>query len=140
MRPGRSSREVQPTVPLAVGGGKLVTGFGHTTISPLVCEKIAARAAGEVDGVAVVGTGLSRLAPWSGGPAAGAVADVDGESVAVDLALRLRYPLPAAQTALAVRQRVARRLGELTGLAVREVSITVAELAAEEGGPGRRVE
>lgn len=129
-----------PTVPLAPAGRGLVTGFGHTTIAPLVCEKIAARAASEVDGVRVVGTGLSRRVPWTTSPAAGAAADVDGQSVAVNLSLRLRYPAPAGETAARVRERVTLRLAELAGLTVREVTITVAELVADDRPRRSRVE
>ncbi len=132
--------EVDPTVPLAPAGGRLLTDLGHTTISPRVCEKIATRAATEIDGVGVVRSGLARLVPWSAAPAAGATADVRGDTVSVDLSVRIRYPLPVAQTARQVRRQVVRRLGELAGLDVRDVAITVAELADGGDAPRRRVE
>jgi uncharacterized alkaline shock family protein YloU len=132
-------RPDDPTVPLPAGGGRLETDLGVTTVAPLVCEKIAARAAAEVDGVEVVATGLSRLAPWSSSPSAGATADVRGHSVSVDLTVDVRYPLPVATTARLVRERVTARLGELAGLAVRDVTVTVAGLPDECGAHPPRV-
>ena len=132
-----SIRATDPTVPLPAGGDKLATDLGLTTISPVVCEKIAARAAGEVVGVGVVQTGMARLVPWSAAPSAGAAADVHGHTVSVDLSISVRYPQPVADTAREVRRRVTQRLRELAGLDVGGVTITVAELPAD-GGPGRR--
>lgn len=129
-----------PTVPLPAGGGRLATDLGITTVAPLVCEKIAARAAAEVDGVEVVQTGLGRLVPWSAPPAAGASADVQGQSVSVELTVTVRYPLPVGRTAREVRERVTRRLGELAGLAVRDVTVNVGGLPSGDGPGRRRVE
>lgn len=130
-----------PTVALAEGGDRLATDLGLTTISPLVCEKIASQAAGEVVGVAVVQTGMARLVPWSAAPSAGAAADVHGHTVSIDLCISVRYPQPVGQTAAEVRRRVTQRLGELAGRTVGGVTITVAELAAADGaGRRRRVE
>lgn len=133
-------RPDDPTVPLPPGGGRLETDLGVTTVAPRVCEKIASRAAAEVDGVELVATGLSRLVPWSSSsPSAGATADVRGHSVSVDLTVDVRYPLPVATTARLVRERVTARLGELAGLAVRDVTVTVAGLPAQCGARPRRV-
>jgi uncharacterized alkaline shock family protein YloU len=123
-------RPDDPTVPLPAGGGRLETELGVTTVAPRVCEKIAARAAAEVDGVEVVATGLSRLAPWSSSASAGATAEVSGHAVSVDLTVDVRYPLPVATTARRVRERVTARLGELAGLGVRGVTVTVTGLPA----------
>ena len=86
-------RPDDPTVPLPAGGGRLETELGVTTVAPRVCEKIAARAAAEVDGVEVVATGLSRLAPWSSSASAGATAELSGHAVSVDLTVDVRYPV-----------------------------------------------
>lgn len=138
--PATSVGPADPTVPLAPGGGRLVTASGHTTISPRACERIAARAAAEVEGVGVVQTGLARLVPWSNAPPGGATAEVEGQTVSVDLSIRVHYPRPVVQTARQVRHQVTRRLGELAGLAVRDVTITVAELFTAEKPQPRRVE
>jgi uncharacterized alkaline shock family protein YloU len=135
--------EVQaPTAELP--GAGLVTGRGETVISPTVVEKIATRAASEVDGVGgVVETGLSRLLPWSigaGGPPARASADVGAESVAVDLTVNVLYPEPVAGVTNRVRSQVILRLNELCGLRATEVNITVPALVAPAAGQRRRVE
>ncbi len=122
----------------------LVTGRGETVISPTVVEKIATRAASEVDGVGgVVETGLSRLLPWSvgsGGPPARASADVGAETVAVDLTVNVVYPEPVATVTNRVRAQVTRRLSELCGLRATEVNIVVPALVVTARPQRRRVE
>lgn len=135
-----AARPEDPTVRLRAGGAPLETELGVTTVAPLVCEKIAARAAAEIEGVETVQTGLSRLVPWSATPAAGATADVRGHTVSVALTITVRYPLPVAHTARQVRERITRRLGELAGLEVRDVTIDVGDLPAGGGPAPRRVE
>lgn len=117
---------------------------GVTTISPSVFEKIAARAAAEVDGVqGEVRGGLDRLlrpwtAPSANGPAA-ASADVEGDGVAFDLTVKVAYPVPVRRVASEIRRRVSTRVAELTGCGVREVNVTVAELVLDERRPARVV-
>jgi uncharacterized alkaline shock family protein YloU len=122
----------------------LVTSRGQTIISPTVVEKIATRAASEVDGVGgVVETGLSRLLPWSighGGAPARASAEVGAETVTLDLTVNVVYPEPVATVTNRVRERVMRRLSELCGLRATEVNIAVPALVAPVGGRRRRVE
>jgi len=130
-----------PTTGLPRAG--LVTARGETTISPGVVEKIAARAASEVDGVGgVVQTGLSRLLPWSvgGDSAARASADVGASTVTVDLTVNVLYPEPVAEVTNRVRDQVSRRLADLCGLLATEVNISVPALMAPERGRRRRVE
>ena len=120
----------------------LVTSRGETMIAPRVVEKIATRAASEVEGVGgVVQGGLSRLLPWvSGDSPAQAAADVDRDTVAVNLTVNVRYPEPVRKVTGRVRDHVVRRLAELTGLTATEVNISVDELVLERGGARRRVE
>lgn len=121
----------------------LVTGRGETIITPAVVEKIASRAASEVDGVGgVVGTGLSRLLPWSVGAASPprASAEVDVDTVTVDLTVNVVYPRPVATVTNEVRARVSRRLAELCGLRATDVNIAVPALVAAGPGARRRVE
>lgn len=130
-----------PTVPLPAAGGRLETDLGVTTVSPLVCERIAARAAAEVEGVEVVPTGVARMVPWpAGSPSAGASADVHGHTVSVEVAVEIRYPLPVAGTAREIRSRVTRRLRELSGLGVGDVTVTVTGLSTAGRERRRRVE
>lgn len=134
-----TTRDLSPP-PVAAGG--LVTPRGETTIAPTVVEKIASKAATEVDGVGgVVQTGLGRLLPWvSDQSAAEAAADIDRETVAVDLTMNVLYPEPVGKVTGNVRDHVVQRLAALTGLTVTEVNITVDELVIERGRARRRVE
>ena len=122
----------------------LVTPRGETIIAPNVVEKIATRAASEVDGVGgVVETGLSRLLPWSVGSGPQrprAVADVRAETVTVDLTVNVLYPEPVAVVTNRVRDQVTRRLAELCGLRATEVNIAVPALVTPPRGARRRVE
>jgi len=131
----------QPTADLP--RAPLVTSRGETIISPGVVEKIAIRAASEVDGVGgVVRAGLSRLLPWSvgGDPAARASAEVVAETVSVDLTVNVLYPQPVASVTNRVREQVSRRLIELCGLRTTEVNISVPALVAPARSQRRRVE
>ena len=119
-----------------------LTGRGETTIAPVVAEKIAARAASEVDGVGgVLRTGLSRLLPWtaSAGPAA-ADAAIDHGTVSVDLTVNVVYPRPVGAVTAQVRQQVTRRLADLCGLRAGRVDIVVPELVRPPARARRRVE
>ena len=121
----------------------LVTSRGETIIGPTVVEKIATRAASEVDGVGgVLQTGLSRLLPWSvgDGSPARASAEVGAETVTVDLTVNVVYPQPVAVVTNGVRDHVTRRLAELCGLRATEVNIAVPALVAPPRGARRRVE
>ena len=120
----------------------LLTPRGETTIAPLVVEKIASRAATEVDGVSdVVRAGLGRLLPWvSSDSSAQVAADVHEDTVTVDLTVNVRYPEPVRRVVANVRDRVAERLAALTGLTATEVNIVVDELVVERRDGRRRVE
>lgn len=123
--------------------GALVTTRGETIIAPTVVEKIASRAASEVDGVGgVVQTGLSRLLPWTvgGDSPARASAEVGGDTVTVDLTVNVCYPEPVAAVTNEVRTQVTRRLAELCGLRATAVNIAVPALVAPPRGARRRVE
>lgn len=144
--PAPTVDQAQPTVEGGRPDHPLVTPRGETVIGPAVVEKIAARAASEVDGVGgVVRTGLSRLIPWSleGASAARAHAEMsdkaDGE-VSLDLSVNVVYPHPVAAVTNQVRARVAQRLLEMCGLRVSRLDISVPALVAEPARPRRRVQ
>ena len=121
----------------------LITSRGETIIGPTVVEKIATRAASEVDGVGgVVQTGLSRLLPWSigDGSPARASAEVGAETVTIDLTVNVLYPQPVAVVTNGVRDHVTRRLAELCGLRATQVNIAVPALVVPPRGGRRRVE
>ena len=133
--------QLQPTADLPKAG--LVTDRGETIIAPLVIEKIATRAASEVDGVGgVVETGLSRLLPWSIGDAgpARASAAVGADTVTVDLTVNVLYPEPVAAVTNRVRAQVTQRLAQLCGLQATEVNIAVPSLVPPPRRVRRRVE
>lgn len=137
---GEGAEDDTTQVPAPTSG--LLTPRGETMIAPAVVEKIASRAATEVDGVGgVVRTGLGRLLPWvSDHSPAQAAADVDRETVAVNLTVSVRYPEPVGRVTRNVRDHVIERLGALTGLSATEVNIMVDELVIERRPPRRRVE
>ena len=121
----------------------LVTSRGETIIAPTVVEKIATRAASEVDGVGgVVQTGLSRLLPWTvgGDSPARASAEISTDTVTVDLTVNVLYPQPVAAVTNEVRTQVIRRLAELCGLRATEVNIAIPALVTPPRGARRRVE
>ena len=133
--------QIEPTADLPKAA--LVTSRGETIIAPTVVEKIATRAASEVDGVGgVVQTGLSRLLPWSiGDPGpARAAAEVGGDTVSVDLTVNVLYPEPVAAVTNQVRTHVTQRLAQLCGLRATEVNIAVPALVVPPRGVHRRVE
>lgn len=121
----------------------LVTSRGETIIGPAVVEKIATRAASEVDGVGgVVHAGLARLLPWSVGAdaPARASAEIGTGTVTVDLTVNVLYPRPVGAVTNEVRSQVIRRLSELCGLRATEVNIAVPALVTPPRGARRRVE
>ena len=134
---------VEPGATSNLPKAPLVTSRGETIIAPAVVEKIASRAASEVDGVGgVVQTGLSRLLPWTvgGDSPARASAEVGGETVTVDLTVNVLYPEPVAVVTNEVRAQVTRKLAELCGLRATEVNIAVPALVTPPRNARRRVE
>ena len=101
---------------------------GLLVIAPRVVERIAARAATEVDGVAPPGSASRPVQ---------AQADLQGPSATIALRLGVSYPLPVGRVAAEVRRRVADRVRELAGVAVEGLQIRVDELPAG-AGRGRR--
>lgn len=122
----------------------LRTSRGITTIAPAVVEKIAGRAATEVDGVGVVSpAGLRKL--FSSAPDPDTPPDADArvgmERASVALTISIMYPAPIRSTSTQVRAAVAQRVEQYTGLHVSWVDVTVAQLpTANPWKPRRRVE
>lgn len=123
---------------------RLRTDRGITTIAPAVVERIAGRAATEIDGVGVVApVGLRRL--FSSAPAPDTPADADArvglERASVALTISVKYPAPVRSTSAQVRQIVTERVRQFTGLEVSWIDVTVAQLpTADAWQPRRRVE
>ena len=124
--PGPAAEAADPASrPPADGGGP-----GITTIADSVVEKIAGRAAAEIDDV---GGPAGRVLGLSVGPGPGqgaprARARVDGTLVLLEIELSVRYPAPIGAVTERVRRHVAERVAELTGLSVRQVDVSVGAL------------
>jgi uncharacterized alkaline shock family protein YloU len=58
-------------------------------------------------------------------------ADVDGSRVILDMSISVRWPASVPEVSDAVREHVRSRVGELTGLTVTEVSISVTALVTQ---------
>lgn len=103
---------------------------GRTSIAGRVVEKIAARA---VDEIGPAGGAARRLlgvplGVEDGRGKAQAVAELDGEIAVVAVRMSITYPAPIRHTAEAARDRVIIRVGELTGLQVKQVDIDITRL------------
>ena len=149
-RPADVARRLPRPQSLAVQSGEQSdeqgigrTDLGTITVADDVVAKIASRASLEVDGVGAAATRLLGK-ELSGGPLdklgmkrseLGALprcsAQVDGHLAFVDLTVSVRYPAPVRQVAAAVREQVTRKVGELAGVQVVEVDITVPALVRD---------
>jgi uncharacterized alkaline shock family protein YloU len=135
---------IQPTVPASAPGRNEL---GMISINDRVVEKIAARAVVEIPDA---GAAASRFMGRSmaGASALGArqtsltalpkaSADVDGSLVNLDLSISVRWPASVPEVSSAVREHVRRRVSELAGFTVSEVSISVTALVTQLPAPPR---
>ena len=123
------------------------TEFGTITVADGVVAKIAARAAAEnPDAGAAAARLLGRAAPRAGrfGMRATDLAglpktsvDVDGSRAFLTLEISVRWPAPVAEVTDQIRSHLRSRIPELTGLAVEEVHIVVADLVTDITPPPR---
>lgn len=126
--------ELLPTPP----GAPPAEARGRTEISDRVVERIAAQAVAEAEhagGAASRFLGV-KLGRDTQDTVAQATARVDGQLATVQLTLSVIYPQPVRQVTRDVRDRVISRVGELTGLDVRQVDIEIASLIVPD--PERR--
>jgi uncharacterized alkaline shock family protein YloU len=105
---------------------------GSTSIADSVVAKIASLAVREVEGVAGVGGALSGamgqvVSRIRGREHAtqGVGVEVGTSQAAIDVTLRVSYPVPIPQVTTQVRENVIDRVESLTGLEVVEVNIAV---------------
>lgn len=113
---------------------------GRTTLAERTVERIAAEAVADVDNV---GGTAKRLLGITVGDAtaerpATVTATLTGERVTLDVRLSVRYPASVARTTEDARAHLVHRVGELTGLTVTRVDITVTALR-DEAPDARRV-
>lgn len=109
-------------------------GRGTLTVADGAVERIAARAITELDGV---GGAASRVLGIAVGgedldQAAKVSAHVTGSTATLDVRLSVKYPLSVRATAESAREHLIRRVGELSGLAVTRVDVTVTALHSTE--------
>ncbi len=99
---------------------------GTTTVADKVVEKIAARAALDVEHV----QGLSRSLAGRevGRRGVRASVDVDGRTACLRLELAVEYPASVLRTTRAAREHVGRQLSRLCDLTVDHIDIQVAVL------------
>lgn len=114
--------------------------LGRTTIADSVVEKIAYLAAGEVEGVYALGSGLSRSVgalrkrvPGGGATTThGVKVEVGERQTAVDLDIVVEYGEVIPEVAKAVRENVISAVERMTGLEVVEVNIAVSDVRLPE--------
>ena len=99
-----------------------MTERGTLTIEDRAIERIATQAVTEVDGLG----GTARL--FGDDRAAKVSARVSGETATLDVRLSIGYPLSVAGTTENARRHLQQRVGELAGLTVSRVDITVTAL------------
>ncbi len=121
------------------------TELGMISLAERAVVKIAARAAAEnpdagaarVLGRPVPGAGHFGVRGTDLGGLPKTSADVDGSKVYLALELAVRWPASVPDVAEQVRAHLRARVAELTGLAVEEVHIVVADLATDITPPPR---
>lgn len=112
---------------------------GETEIAERVLERIAGYAITEVDqagGYArrVLGVPLGQDSTRS---APQVSAQIDGGLATLQMTISVVYPTPVPRVARKLRERVTTRVEELTGLDVRQVDISVANLIRPPRREGR---
>jgi uncharacterized alkaline shock family protein YloU len=135
---------IQPAVPGSKPGRNEL---GTISINDRVVAKMAARAAIEIPdagaaaprflGRSMASAPVPGVRPTSLTTLPKASADVDGSLVNLDLSISVRWPASVPEVSSAVRENVRRRVGELTGLTVSEVSISVTALVTQLPAPPR---
>jgi uncharacterized alkaline shock family protein YloU len=127
------------------GQSPLQSDLGTTTIQDSVVTAIIGMAAEEVDGVAS-SHGGTRL-PGDSSPTVGEFVDnitggasrtrglsvdVGERQTAADITINVEYGRPIPQVTQAVRERIKRRVENLTGLEVTEVNVQVNDVILPE--------
>ena len=108
---------------------------GTVKITDEVIATIAAIAATDVDGVAAVGTGITREKAARIGARAIAKAvqvSIEDENINVRMIITVSYGSSIPETTLKVQKKVKSTLETMTGLTVNEVQISVADVALDK--------
>ena len=115
---------------------------GETHIEDEVIAQIAGVAAGEVDGVASLGTSSIRrtLAEAVGaakGRARGVGVEAGKKEAILDLTINVIYGFSIPNIIIEVRKNVAARLLEMVGLITKEINVDVVGIEFPERMPGK---
>ncbi|HWC83172.1 MAG TPA: Asp23/Gls24 family envelope stress response protein [Pseudonocardiaceae bacterium] len=113
---------------------------GQTTIATRVVERIAARVVGECQDVGGAGSsllGISLSSARQDGDAEVSARLHGQRAVSLTVRCSVPYPRSVRQATTQLRERLTDRVGELTGMTVRRVDITVTALTTTVG---RRVQ
>lgn len=112
---------------------------GSTSMSRKVLEKIAAQVArDETQAGGTSGGFLGMGARADFGARPDATVELAGNIASLKVTAGLPYPLPLRRATDQLRQRIAERVTELTGVQVRQVDITVAWLLPRNRSSGQR--
>ena len=107
---------------------------GTVQITDEVIATIAAIAATDVDGVAAVGTGITREKAARIGARAIAKAvqvTIENETIKVRMIITVTYGSSIPETTRKVQKKVKSTLETMTGLTVEEVQVSVADVALD---------
>lgn len=124
-----------PTAPLSSPSGSADgapdhrDGPGRLRIDPRVVQKLAARAANEVEGVSRATAGPQGRALHRPVPAS---TPIDQLSIDLDLTVSIRYPLSLRVVVERLAAHVSSRVEQLTGRPVRRVNVTVQHLGGAD--------
>ena len=109
---------------------------GTLTMSDTVVEKIASQVVDEVRETFPASRGLLGWRDRVGGHARPSVeVDLHGGFADLRVTVGLAYPVSLRAAADTIRDRVQRRVTELTGVQVRRVDVRIAGLRPGSGGP-----
>ncbi len=109
-------------------------GRGGLTVAAGAVERIAARAITELDGIGGAASRVLGIAVGGEDLDQGAKvsANVTATTAALDVRLSVKYPLSVRATTKTAREHLLHRVGELSGLTVTRVDITVTALHSAE--------
>ncbi|GAB3733407.1 hypothetical protein GCM10027598_58000 [Amycolatopsis oliviviridis] len=109
-------------------------GRGGLTVAGGAVERIAAQAITELDGIGGAASRVLGIAVGGEdlGQGAKVSANVTGSTATLDVRLSVKYPLSVRATTETAREHLLRRVGELSGLTITRVDITVTALHSAE--------
>jgi len=121
--------------------GELVVG-GETDIDDSVIAAIVGAAAGEVDGIASLGSSsvrrtLARAVGTAKGRGHGVDVEAGKKEAILDITVNVIYGFVIPNVIIELRQKVATRLLEMVGLIAKEINVDVVGIEFPERMPGK---